>query len=88
MGVLPLQFRDGESAESLGLTGFETYSIKGVSDGLKPFKELDVKAVDDNGKSKEFKVVCRLDSTIEVDYYKNEGILQTVLRQMVKNNDT
>jgi aconitate hydratase len=86
MGVLPHQFKEAESAESLGLTGFETYDITGISEGLKPFKEIDVTATDDQDNKKSFKAVCRLDSNVEVDYFKNEGILQTVLRQMVKNN--
>ncbi len=78
MGVLPLQFKDGDSAESLGLSGFETYDITGVEEGLTPGKEITVKV---DGE-KEFKAVCRLDSNVEIDYYKNNGILQTVLRKM------
>jgi len=87
MGVLPLQFSEGESAQSLGLTGFETFEIKGISEGLTPLKELDVTARGEYGSEIKFKAICRLDSKIEVDYLKNEGILQTVLRQMVKNNN-
>lgn len=82
MGVLPLQFKEGESAESLGLTGFETYDIAGVSEGLYPHKEVTVKVKGEDGE-KEFKAICRLDSNVEVDYYQNGGILQTVIRQMI-----
>lgn len=81
MGVLPLVFQEGQSHESLGLTGEETFEILGLSDDLKPRQELTVKADD-----KEFKVVCRLDNPVEIDYYKNGGILQTVLRSFVKNS--
>jgi len=79
MGVLPLQFKAGETHETLGLTGEETFSITGISDSLKPMQELTVKA-----DGKEFKVICRLDSVVEIDYYKNGGILHTVLRSFLK----
>ncbi|MBI3395639.1 MAG: aconitate hydratase AcnA [Spirochaetia bacterium] len=79
MGVLPLVFQPGQSHESLGLTGEEEFTILGLSDSIKPRQELTVKA--DN---KEFKVICRLDTPIEIDYYKNGGILQTVLRNFIK----
>ncbi len=81
MGVLPLIFQDGQTHESLGLTGEETFEILGLSDDLKPRQELTVKADD-----KEFKVTCRLDNPVEIDYYKNGGILQTVLRSFVKKS--
>ncbi|MGH7884726.1 MAG: aconitate hydratase AcnA, partial [Thermodesulfobacteriota bacterium] len=84
MGVLPLQFKEGENAESLGLTGFETYDIEGVAEGLTPGKEITVKVKTDDGE-REFKAVCRLDSKVEVAYYQNGGILQTVIRQMISN---
>ena len=83
MGVLPLQFVQGESAETLGLTGFERYSIAGISGGLEPRKNVTVTAEDADGNKKEFQAVCRLDSPVEIDYLKNGGILQTVLRQMM-----
>lgn len=84
MGVLPLQFKDGECAGTYGLTGMEKYDISGISNGLVPNKMLRVNATDvNNGSAKEFEVVCRLDSPVEVDYFKNGGILQTVLRQLV-----
>jgi aconitate hydratase len=82
MGVLPLQFSEGESAESLGLTGHESFDIAGLA-GLEPGKELTVKATSDEGEEKEFQVKARVDSPVEVEYLRNGGILQTVLRQML-----
>lgn len=84
MGVLPLQYLSGENAETLGLTGKETFSITGIAENLKPLKQLDVTATNDAGKTIQFKVVARLDSDIEVEYYKHGGILQYVLRQFLK----
>jgi len=81
--VLPLQFVDGESAVTHGLSGFEKFSIKGISEGLEPRKVVTVIVEAENGDKKEFKAVCRLDTPVEIDYLKNGGILQTVLRQMV-----
>ena len=78
MGVLPLQFKDGDSAESLGLTGEETFAIEGLSNDLKPRQEVTVKADD-----KTFKMVVRIDTAIEIDYARHGGILQMVLRQML-----
>ena len=75
MGVLPLQFVNDESPESLGLTGKETFSIIGLSDGLAPKQELILKADD-----REIKVISRLENPVEIEYYKNGGILHTVLR--------
>lgn len=83
MGVLPLRFRDGENAESLGLTGAETFDIQGI-DRLEPYGELTVIARDDNGKQKQFNVVVMLNSAIEVEYYRNGGILHKFLRDRVK----
>ncbi|MFP4367538.1 MAG: aconitate hydratase AcnA [Bacteroidales bacterium] len=85
MGVLPLQFREGENASSLGLTGTEHFDIKGISDGLTPGKELDVSATGKNGETKDFRVLARLDSEIEIAYYTNGGILQYVLRQFLNS---
>ncbi|MCC6712855.1 MAG: aconitate hydratase AcnA [Candidatus Dadabacteria bacterium] len=85
MGVLPLQFRPGESKDTYGLTGYERYDIGGISEGLTPGKDITVKATRPDGSSFDFHVICRLDSPIEVEYYKNGGILQTVLRQMMKS---
>ena len=83
MGVLPLQFEEGESAESLGLTGFETFSISGISEDLYPGKQMAVTVTDADGGQREFHATCRLDTPVEVEYYRNGGILQTVLRQMI-----
>jgi aconitate hydratase len=83
MGVLPLQYAEGESAESLGLTGHETYDIAGLA-GISPGAELTVRATSDEGESKEFRVRARVDSPVEVEYLRNGGILQTVLRQLLK----
>lgn len=84
MGVLPLQYLEGESAKSHGLTGKEHFSISGIEDELSPSKKVTVTATNDEGKKTEFKVIARLDSPIEVAYYENEGILQYVLRQFLK----
>jgi aconitate hydratase len=81
MGVLPLEFQEGASLESLGLTGTETFTIKGISN-ITPGKPLKVTAVAENGKKTEFTVIARLDTEIEVEYYKHEGILPYVLREL------
>nr|WP_321498014.1 aconitate hydratase AcnA [uncultured Methanolobus sp.] len=83
MGVLPLQFKSGESAETLGLTGKETYDITGIEE-LKPFGELTVIAKSDDGEEKTFSVDVRLNSEIEIEYYINGGILHKFLRDRVK----
>jgi aconitate hydratase len=85
MGVLPLQFMNGDSAQSLGLTGHETYDITGLAD-LKPGAELTVKATGDDGETRKFKARARVDSPVEVEYLRNGGILQTVLRQLLKES--
>ncbi len=84
MGVLPLLYMDGQNAESLGLTGHETFTITGIEEGLVPQQIINVKAVNDKGVVIEFKTKSRLDSQIEVEYYKNGGILNYVLRQFLK----
>jgi aconitate hydratase len=84
MGVLPLVFKPGESAASLGLTGRETYDLAGISDAIKSRQELTVRATADDGAVKTFTVIARLDTPVEVDYYKNGGILPTVLRNLAK----
>lgn len=86
MGVLPLEFTGGDNAASLKLDGKETYTISGIGNGLKPGKKLQVVAEKDNGENVEFEVKCRLNSDIEVDYYKNGGILQYVLRDYLKKS--
>lgn len=85
LGVLPLQFVDGQDAESLGLSGQETFAISGISDGLKPHKLLDVTAVKEDGTIIKFQVKAKLDSAIEVEYARNGGILQYVLRQFLND---
>jgi aconitate hydratase len=82
MGILPLQFKDGESAESLGLTGTERLSIGGIASGLKPRQELTVDVERQNG-ARTFKAIARLDTPVEIGYYRNRGILPTVLRKLL-----
>ncbi len=84
MGVLPLQFKDGESSRTYGLTGHEKFDIEGVTEDLKHGKDIPVRVTRREGDNFTFMATCRLDSPIEVEYYKNGGILQTVLRQMMK----
>ena len=81
MGVLPLQFEAGQDAQSLGLTGRETFDIRGVAGGLQPGKRLEVTARGEGGE-KRFGVIARLDTPNEVDYYRHGGILHYVLRQL------
>lgn len=84
MGVLPLQFKDGESIESHGLTGKETFSLPGLDDNLKPKQELEVKITSDSNE-KIIKAIVRIDTPVEVEYYRNGGILHTVLRKLGKS---
>jgi aconitate hydratase len=84
MGVLPLQFKPGENAETLGLTGFETYDIEGLGDDLQPRQEVTVRARRADGSETVFTMICRVDSPVEVRYYRNGGILHTVLRDMLR----
>ena len=83
MGVLPLQFKPGENAASLGLTGFETYDILGLDNDMQAGQTYTVRATDADGNVKEFEVVSRIDTPVEVEYYRNGGILHTVLRRML-----
>ncbi|MGE6752682.1 aconitate hydratase AcnA [Rossellomorea sp. NPDC071047] len=83
MGVLPLQFKKGDSAESLGLTGRETISVN-VTNDVKPRDILTVTAVAEDGTKTEFEVLARFDSDVEVDYYRHGGILQMVLRNKLQ----
>ncbi|HXF60658.1 MAG TPA: aconitate hydratase AcnA, partial [Caldilineaceae bacterium] len=85
MGVLPLQFMPGESVKSLGLTGFERYDILGLSDDMQPGQHYTVRATAEDGKVTEFQVISRIDTPVEVNYYKNGGILQTVLRRLAQS---
>ena len=83
MGVMPLQFVDGQNWQSLGLTGEETFDIE-VDDSLKPLSTIDVQATSPDGSSQTFKVQVRVDTPVEMDYFRNRGILQTVLRRLLK----
>jgi aconitate hydratase len=83
MGVLPLQFKDGESAETLGLTGKETIDVL-VDENVKARDFLKVTATDEAGNKKEFEVLVRFDSEVEIDYYRHGGILPMVLREKLK----
>jgi aconitate hydratase len=85
MGIVPLQFKAGENLKSLGLTGLETYAITGIANDLTMGKELAVKAISDDNKLTEFKVICRIDIPAELDYYRHGGILEYVLRQLLQN---
>ena len=84
MGVLPLQFLDGECADSLGLKGEEAFSVE-IDDNVRPGDVLKIRAIDSSGKSTEFSAIARFDSEVEMDYYRHGGILQMVLRE--KLND-
>jgi len=83
MGVLPLQFKDGETPQTLGLTGQESYTIN-IDDQLKPRQDVEVTATSADGTSRKIVMTCRVDTPVEVDYYRNGGILQTVLRNFLK----
>jgi aconitate hydratase len=85
MGILPLVFKPGENLNSLGLTGYEKFTITGIADNLKIGKELSVKSISDDGKTKEFQVICRIDTPAELDYYRHGGILEYVLRQLLQD---
>ena len=85
MGIVPLVFKPGENLKTHGLTGFEKFAITGISDGLKIGAELNVKATSDQGATSEFKVICRIDTPAEIDYYRHGGILEYVLRQLLQN---
>ena len=83
MGVLPLEFVGGETRQSLGLTGFETFDVEGLGEELRPRATLTVKATAADGSAKTFKVLCRIDTPEEMRYYKHGGILPYVIRQLV-----
>jgi aconitate hydratase len=83
MGILPLQFMEGENAESLGLKGDEVFDVLDLSDAIKPGQAIRVAAKSPNGgTAREFKTRLRIDTPVEVEYYRNGGILQTVLRRL------
>ena len=84
MGVLPLQFKSGQSADSLGLTGMETLTIRGLTGDLRPRQDVTVEVMKTDGAKSAFTVTARLDTPVDINYFKNGGILQTVLRKMLK----
>jgi aconitate hydratase len=84
MGVLPLQYKTGETAQNLGLSGKEIFSITGISENIKPLQEIRVQAKKEDGREIAFNVIARLDSKIEIEYYRHGGILQYVLRQFLE----
>jgi aconitate hydratase len=88
MGILPLEFKRGENAASLGLNGFERFDVLGVAKELKVAGDLRVKAVNDLGEEKEFRVTCRIDTPAELDYYRHGGILEYVLRQLLTDKSS
>ncbi|MBI1177539.1 aconitate hydratase AcnA [bacterium] len=83
MGVLPLQFKEGTTAQSLKLDGSETYDVLGLDANLKPQQDLKLKITRKDGSTQEVPVTCRIDTPIEIDYYQHGGILPYVLRQLV-----
>jgi aconitate hydratase len=83
MGVLPLQFKEGTTAKTLGLDGSETYGVLGLGRSLKPQQDLVLSVTRKAGESLEVPVRCRIDTPIEIDYYQHGGILPYVLRQIL-----
>ena len=86
MGVLPLTFRDGEDADTYGLTGKEKFTIP-IHDDIEPLAEITVTAEKDSGDVLPIPLQVRLDTPVEVEYYRNGGILHTVLRNMAKDGE-
>ena len=85
MGILPLQFKPGEGAGPLGLSGHELFDIRGVAAGLQPRQELTVRARRDDGSEVTFQTIVRIDSLTEIEYYRHGGILQMVLRRLIRD---
>jgi len=83
MGILPLQYREGDTAASLGLTGHETLAVRGIGGGITPRQEATVEAIRPDGGRTEFGAIVRVDGPAEVDYYRSGGILRMVLRQLL-----
>ena len=83
MGVLPLQFLDGVTAQSLGLDGSQTFSIGGLSDAIQPGQKLTLEIQNKDGEKRYVPVKLRIDTPIEIDYYRHGGILPFVLRQLL-----
>lgn len=87
MGVLPLEYTNGETRKTLNITGAEIVSLTGVEEGLKPGKELTMTIEYTDGSKRETSVKCRLDTLDEVEYFENDGILHYVLRRMMGESD-
>lgn len=87
MGVLPLQFEEGIGAETLGITGEETFDIPGLTDVIQPRQKIEIQATRVDGSSFTFKCIIRLDTDVEIDYYKNGGILKLVLRNLITEDN-
>ena len=85
MGVLPLEFEAGTTWQSLGLTGEEVFDITDLGDDLQPRQQLKVVAKPAGGDPIEFTTTVRIDTPVELDYYRNGGILQTVLRKLLED---
>jgi aconitate hydratase len=83
MGVLPLQFKEGTTAQTLKLDGTETYDVLGLDANLKPQQDLTLRITRASGSVENIQVRCRIDTPIEIDYYQHGGILPFVLRQLV-----
>ena len=86
MGILPLQFKEGVSAQTLNLDGTETYDILGLDAELRPQQDITVRITRKDGTSQEIQVTCRIDTPIEVEYYRHGGILPYVLRQLIQKH--
>lgn len=84
MGVLPLQFADGTNASSLGKNGTETFKTTGLCNEVKPGQRIIIQATRNDGSSFDFEVIVRLDSVVDIEYYRNGGIMQKVVRELMK----
>ncbi|MFP4473252.1 MAG: aconitate hydratase AcnA [Candidatus Omnitrophota bacterium] len=86
MGILPLQFKPGESAGSLGLQGNEIFDFENLDNSLRSGDTIRVRVIEPDGQNRSFSAVCRLDTPVEIDYFRNGGILQTVIKKMIKES--
>ena len=86
MGVLPLQFPEGATAQSLSLNGSETYSVRGLHKGIKPRQEVTLEIARKDGAIEKVPLILRIDTPIEVDYYRHGGILPFVLREILRRD--
>jgi aconitate hydratase len=85
MGVVPLQFQPGESKSTLGLTGREVYDVEGIRQGPQPGQTVTVRAAREDDSQRTFEALVRIDTPIEVEYYRHRGILPYVLRLLLKS---